>query len=67
MVDRCDPPNEISNGDLSFTDNDIENVLSGDMVRYACDDEYDLVGSETRFCLRTGNWSGDEPQCTSKC
>ena len=67
MVEKCDPPEEIKNGSVLFLDTDQENLLPGDMVTYTCDEGYELTGNESRFCLRTGNWSGQDPECTCKC
>ena len=36
------------------------------VATYSCDAGYDLMGDNTRTCLGTGNWSGEEPTCTSK-
>ena len=66
LVDKCNPPNEILNGSVLVLDNDRESLLPGDMVTYTCDDGYELSGSESRFCLRTGNWSGQDPECICK-
>ena len=67
MVEKCDPLEEIKNGTVLFLDSDQQNLLPGVMVTYTCDEGYELTGSENRFCLRTGNWSGQDPECICKC
>ncbi len=54
---------EIENGTVVYVNNDSSNTLIGDMVAYSCLDGYEMKGAPERFCQRTGNWSGKEPQC----
>ena len=34
-----------------------------DVVSYSCDLGYSLNGTNSRSCLSTGAWSGDDPTC----
>ena len=34
-----------------------------DTVRYACNRNYDLIGSAERQCQESGSWSGEAPTC----
>ena len=34
-----------------------------DVVSYSCDLGYALDGTNSRSCLSTGAWSGDDPTC----
>ena len=49
------------NGAVSFTTRTIDSVAT-----YTCDSGYGLMGVNTRICLETGLWSGEEPTCRSK-
>ena len=35
-------------------------------VSFRCDLGFQLSGSFSRFCLETGQWSGEEPVCTPR-
>ncbi|XP_064624477.1 CUB and sushi domain-containing protein 3-like [Lineus longissimus] len=35
----------------------------GSKATYTCDDDFKLIGTPERQCLRTGTWSGDMPVC----
>ncbi|KAM8742988.1 sushi domain-containing protein 2-like [Acanthopagrus schlegelii] len=37
--------------------------LQGATVRFTCDDDYTLKGSEERVCQENGQWSGEEAAC----
>lgn len=37
--------------------------LQGSTVRFSCDDDYTLKGSEERVCQENGQWSGEEAAC----
>ena len=34
-----------------------------DVISYSCDLGYALEGTNSRSCLSTGAWSGDDPSC----
>ena len=36
----------------------------GAIAKYACINNFLLVGSTTRTCMENGNWSGVEPTCS---
>ena len=65
-VNRCEIPTEVANGNITFQDDDPDNILPGDMIEYACNEGTELQGPKYRFCQRNGNWSEDEPQCLGK-
>ncbi|XP_078402693.1 zona pellucida sperm-binding protein 3 receptor-like isoform X2 [Cetorhinus maximus] len=60
----CDPPNPISNGDMTERDSwDI-----GTDAKYSCHAGYALIGQHTINCTDTGDWSHDPPICkTTEC
>ena len=60
---KCNPPEGIENGTIAYINNDSSNTLLGDMITYTCLPGHDLKGDAERYCLRTGNWSGDDPFC----
>ena len=62
-LERCGPPEDILYGNITYINEDSSNVLVGDVITYSCDPGAELQGPSERFCLRTGNWSGDEPAC----
>ena len=39
-------------------------ITNGSTATYTCDKGYELIGDRTRTCLNTGEWSGQEPNCT---
>lgn len=59
----CNPPEDVPNGTIDYTNSDSSNVLIGDVVTYLCEEGYELLGDQERFCTRSGNWSGIQPQC----
>ena len=54
----CQPLTAPDNGMIDCTGNVFE-----DTCTFSCDDNYDLVGSETRTCQSDRTWSGTEPTC----
>ncbi len=38
----------------------------GSSATYECNDGFLLVGTITRYCLPTGEWSGEAPTCRSE-
>ncbi|XP_028910838.1 sushi, von Willebrand factor type A, EGF and pentraxin domain-containing protein 1 isoform X8 [Ornithorhynchus anatinus] len=55
---ECDLPTPPQNGFLHFT----ENIL-GSALQYSCKPGHMLVGSDTRLCLSTRQWSDAPPTC----
>ena len=47
-----------ANGQVSVTGR-----TSGSTAIYTCNTGYKLTGDQTRTCLSTGTWSGQEPTC----
>ncbi|XP_014846401.1 PREDICTED: complement factor H-like [Poecilia mexicana] len=39
-------------------------VNPGDILRFLCEDEYDMEGSDEVQCLDMGNWNGPFPTCS---
>lgn len=37
-----------------------------DVAVYRCNNEYGVVGNDTRVCLANGRWSGEAPVCECK-
>ena len=35
----------------------------GSVANYTCNDNYELIGNESRTCMDDGMWSGQEPTC----
>lgn len=62
---HCDTPEDISNGTITYTNGDPSNVFIGDVLIYSCEVGYELLGASERFCMRNGNWSGPQPQCSA--
>ena len=62
-AERCLPPMDVPYGNISYTNEDPANILVGDVISYTCEAGMELHGPAQRFCLRTGNWSGSEPEC----
>lgn len=62
-VDQCDRPTNITNGGISYEDDDPNNIFIGNRIEYHCANGTELYGSKYRFCQRNGNWSDSEPEC----
>jgi len=61
--EKCGSLADVANGTIEYLGNDSSNTLVGDMVTYSCLPDHEMVGVAQRFCLRTGNWSGEVPVC----
>ena len=56
-------------GSLPAPDNGQVNVSAttfNSTATYSCDAGYELNGNQSRTCLFSGNWSGNEPSCTGE-
>ena len=60
---HCNTPEDLPNGNVTYRNGDPSNILIGDVLRYSCEEGYELAGPRERFCTRAGNWSGIQPQC----
>uniref|UniRef100_A0A7N4NZH0 Sushi domain-containing protein n=1 Tax=Sarcophilus harrisii TaxID=9305 RepID=A0A7N4NZH0_SARHA len=64
-VITCVPPPNIQNGEHSDADKDLFSY--GETVTYRCDssvrDRFSLIGSNTIFCDKDGQWNTMPPQC----
>ena len=49
-----------TNGKVTWT-----GLTNGSTATYTCGSGYQLIGVETRTCLSSGVWSGQEPICES--
>ncbi|KAF7487688.1 Sushi, von Willebrand factor type A, EGF and pentraxin domain-containing protein 1 [Sarcoptes scabiei] len=54
----CGPLESIPNGKVSFI-----HTYFNASARYSCQNNYALIGAETRYCLGNGSWSHPEPKC----
>ena len=54
----CRLPDNIDNGYVRYSTVDYQSN-----IEYYCDPGYTLVGMRTRSCLRSAQWSGEEPTC----
>nr|XP_015802266.2 sushi, von Willebrand factor type A, EGF and pentraxin domain-containing protein 1 isoform X3 [Nothobranchius furzeri] len=55
---ECETPPSPEHGRLKVTDSSL-----GSVVRYSCEDGYQLVGEPVRQCLSGQLWSSDAPVC----
>lgn len=55
---ECLAPEFVPNGRIDFKD-----LKLGSVIRYMCNEGYELFGLEVRRCLSNLSWSGDEPAC----
>ena len=44
----------------------LQGVQLYDAVYYSCSKGFVLIGDDIRICLKSGDWSGSEPECLSK-
>ena len=61
MIVTCDDLSDPDNGAV-----DQPSSAVGSIATYVCNDDYLLVGSDTRTCQDNGEWSGEEPVCERK-
>ena len=59
--DRCADPGIPAGARRSGSSFGIDDILS-----YRCDDSLHLLGSKTRVCQESGQWTGTEPKCYCK-
>lgn len=43
----------------------MEKTSSGEVAKYACNENYNLIGLSIRTCQTNGTWSGLQPECIS--
>ena len=61
----CKDPIPPSNGQL-IQHGSVNRYEPGVMIEYACNDGYDMLGSNFSECMADGSWSFEPPQCFSK-
>ena len=61
MIVTCDDLSDPANGVVDQPSNSV-----GTVAIYDCNEGYLLVGSDTRTCQESGEWSGEEPGCECK-
>ena len=60
-AEPCPCPSPPSNGSILCNESDLAGA--GSRVTYSCHSGYYLVGSGSRICQASGNWSGTDPTC----
>lgn len=58
---NCPNLDDIENGNVEFF-----STMIGSPATYSCDLGFELIGDETRVCIETAQWSGEEPECERK-
>ena len=53
-------------GELSLTNGRVFYSYYYGTATYSCNAGYDLIGTNTRTCLESGDWSGSVPTCSGK-
>lgn len=61
VVIDCGPLENPKNGIVKFG-----GTIIGSRATYACNKGFTLMGNSNRICQPTGDWSGQEPTCSSK-
>ena len=58
----CGPLEDPENGFVTFSD-----TLEDTMALYGCSVGREIQGDQTRTCLDSEEWSGNEPTCEREC
>lgn len=61
----CDKPGEVINGRNSWDSQD--NPQYRDIIKYTCNEGYNLFGKEAIVCDETGEYDSQPPECRGKC
>ena len=60
----CDELSDPENGNVNVTRPLDTGLTEGSIAAYTCNNGYQLIGGDqTRTCMNTGLWSGEEPTC----
>jgi len=58
---KCQAPDfDNKNGRVDFKE-----LTVGSIIRYVCNEGYELLGQEVRRCQNDTSWSGTEPECSA--
>jgi len=60
---QCDNLSTPVNGSIKCNYSEEGVIYKGDFCRFYCNKGYDLIGSDIRFCMSTGNWNGTKTMC----
>ena len=63
IVVNCGDPGTPSHG---IREPDPVATQLSNVVKYSCDEGYELLGSQERTCQSSGEWSGQLPTCQSE-
>ena len=58
---NCGPLSDSEYGSVEIT-----GTFPGSIATYACNKGFQLIGSDTRECRPSGEWSGEAPICKRK-
>ena len=59
---ECDDPGKPSNGEKIVT----KGYVYGGSVKFVCDENYSLVGTDVIYCHANRSWSSSVPRCLGK-
>ena len=59
----CEVLTPPTNGGIVYSNS----VSFNSIAVFVCNDDFNLIGTDRRTCLATGEWSGQSPQCIGMC
>ena len=60
---ECGDPGKPTNGDQIVK----KGYVYGGSVKFVCDKNYTLVGTDVIYCQANRSWSSSRPRCVGKC
>ena len=60
---ECDDPGKPANGRQIVE----KGYVYGKSVKFICDKDYTLVGTDVMYCQANSSWSSPVPRCLGKC
>ena len=63
IVVKCGDPGKPSNGEQIVK----KGYVYGGSVKFVCDKNYTLVGTDVIYCQADRSWSSSVPRCLGKC